>query len=190
MADRGLVLGLDFGTDSARCAVVDTESGEVVSTATHEYAAWSRGRYCDAANHQFRQHPSDHIEALIETVRRATAALNGAERAAVCAIGVDSTGSTPVALDANGMPLALKETYSDDPCAMFWLWKDHTALAEAEEITSLSKSWGGNDFTAYSGDDYSPECIGQNCCDSCGSTGKRRPKRLPGWNMATGSSRC
>ena len=40
---------------------------------------------------------------------------------------------------------------------MFILWKDHTAVSEADLINEVAKSWGGTDFTKYSGGVYSSE---------------------------------
>jgi L-ribulokinase len=54
----------------------------------------------------------------------------------VAAIGVDATGSTPVPVDGNGVPLGLNPEFGSDPAALAWLWKDHTSTAEAEEITA------------------------------------------------------
>ena len=72
-------------------------------------------------------------------------------------ISIDTTGSTPVALDKNGMPLSLSDEFKNNPNAMFVLWKDHTSVAEAEEINNKSKNWGGVDFTKYVGGVYSSE---------------------------------
>jgi L-ribulokinase len=55
------------------------------------------------------------------------------------------------------MPLAMSAEFAQDPDGMFVLWKDHSAIAEAEEINRLARSWGGEDFTQYSGGSYSPE---------------------------------
>ncbi|HYH03578.1 MAG TPA: ribulokinase, partial [Bacillota bacterium] len=109
------------------------------------------------AKNQFRQHPLDYIESLEAAVKGALAKLPPGVGKAVVGIGVDTTGSTPCAVDENGMPLALDYRFKDNPNAMFVLWKDHTAVQEAEEINRVAKSWGGIDFTKYEGGVYSSE---------------------------------
>ncbi|MFC2126623.1 ribulokinase, partial [Bacteroidota bacterium] len=72
-------------------------------------------------------------------------------------LSIDTTGSTPVAVDKEGTPLSLKTGFEENPDAMFILWKDHTAVKEADEINTLARSWGGTDFTKYEGGVYSSE---------------------------------
>ncbi len=121
------------------------------------FTRWSQGRYCDPAGNRFRQHPRDHLEGLESSIREAlTAAPKGtAER--VAGIAVDTTGSTPGAVDRTGTSLALLPDFADDPDAMFVLWKDHTAVAEAEEINLTARTWGGEDVTRFVGGVYSSE---------------------------------
>lgn len=150
------VIGLDYGTDSCRAVLIDMADGSCVASAVHPYARWSRGAFCDPASEQFRQHPLDHLEGLEQTVQAVLAA-KPAAAAAVKGIGFDSTGSTPIAVAADGEVLALKDEFKNNPNAMFILWKDHTALAESENINQLAHGNGFEDYTRYSGGIHSPE---------------------------------
>lgn len=156
MTDK-YVIGLDYGTDSVRAVVVNTANGETAGTSVFEYPRWKQELYCDPASNRFRQHPLDYIEGMETTVREALKGLPREIIDNIAGITVDTTGSTPVAVDRQGVPLSLKPGFEDDPDAMFVLWKDHTAIKEAAEINEVSKTWGGTDFTMYSGGVYSSE---------------------------------
>jgi L-ribulokinase len=156
MSDR-YVIGVDYGTDSVRAVVVNVRTGKEEATEVAPYKRWSKGMYCDPSKNQFRQHPLDYIEGLEECVRGALAKLPAGTGERVVGIGVDTTGSTPCAVDQNGTPLALTPEFADNPNAMFILWKDHTAVAEAAEINEVARTWGGTDFTKYEGGVYSSE---------------------------------
>jgi L-ribulokinase len=156
MADR-YVIGVDYGTDSVRAVVVNIRTGKEEATDVAVYRRWSEGLYCDPSRNQFRQHPLDYIEGLEACVKGALAKLPAGSGEKVIGIGIDTTGSTPCAVDKNGTPLALNEEFSENPNAMFILWKDHTAVDEAAEINEVAKTWGGTDFTKYEGGVYSSE---------------------------------
>jgi L-ribulokinase len=151
------ILGLDFGSDSARALVVDAADGAVVGSAVHPYSRWGEGLYCSSAEGRYRQHPLDHIESLEAAAKAALAQAGGAARRALRGISVDTTASTPCLVDSSLRPLALSEPFREDPDSMFVLWKEHCAAAEAREITERAKSWGGEDYTAFSGGEYSSE---------------------------------
>jgi L-ribulokinase len=151
------VIGIDYGTDSVRSVVVDTSNGKFAGTSVFEYPRWKKGLYCDPSINQFRQHPLDYIEGLEESVRGALTGLSPEIIKNIAGITVDTTGSTPVAVDKDGTPLSLKPGYESNPDAMFVLWKDHTAVKEADEINKLSRTWGGTNFTKYEGGIYSSE---------------------------------
>lgn len=151
------VLGIDFGTDSVRALVINAITGEEEAGAVSYYKRWAAGKYSDPTKNQFRQHPLDYIEGLEEAVRGALAELPESVGRQVVGIGVDTTGSTPVAVDHHGRPLALNPQFQENPNAMFILWKDHTAVKEAEEINQMARTWGGTDFTTYEGGIYSSE---------------------------------
>ncbi len=158
MRDAGdLVLGIDFGTDSVRSVLVRTGDGAVLSSGVKNYPRWQKGLFCDPVENQFRQHPLDHLETMEASVIDALEAAGRSAAGRIRGIAVDTTGSTPVIADARGRPLALRPGFEENPNAMFLLWKDHTAVAEAEEINRLARSWGGPDYTKYVGGIYSSE---------------------------------
>lgn len=136
-SNKKYVIGLDFGTDSCRALVVDTYTGREMATGVSFYPRWKAGLYCDAHNNRYRQHPLDYIESMIEAVHIALSDLKEEEIASICGLCFDTTGSTPALTDKAGMPLALCPEFAEEPDAMFILWKDHTAVREAEQINAL-----------------------------------------------------
>jgi L-ribulokinase len=154
---KKFVIGIDYGTDSVRSVVVDSTNGKIVGSSVFEYSRWGKGMFCDPSINQFRQHPLDYIEGLEQSVKGALAGLTPDVVDNIVGITVDTTGSTPVAVDKEGIPLSMKKGYENNPDAMFVLWKDHTAVKEAAEINNLARTWGGVDFTKFEGGIYSSE---------------------------------
>jgi L-ribulokinase len=157
MKEKAYVIGVDYGTDSVRSVLVDAFNGKTLSSAVFEYPRWKRGLYCDPAQNRFRQHPLDYVEGLEKTIKVCLSKVPAGARSAVRGISIDTTGSTPVAVDRTGSPLALNPAFAKNPNAMFVLWKDHTAVEEADDINRAAKNWGGTDFTRYEGGVYSSE---------------------------------
>jgi L-ribulokinase len=150
------VIGIDFGTDSCRALVVNTASGEEIAGATSFYPRWKEGHYCNPSENQYRQHPLDYIESLVEVIRGVLSRLSQEEIENIVAIGIDTTGSTPCLTDKDGTPLALLPEFAEDPDGMFILWKDHTSIREADDINRLARGWE-TDYTSRSGGIYSSE---------------------------------
>ena len=154
--DSKYTIGLDFGTDSVRSLIVNVATGEEVAGEVFYYPRWKKGLYCDATSNMFRQHPKDYLEGLEFTIKEALKKAPAGVAERIKGISVDTTGSTPVAVDQKGVPLSLTGGFEENPNAMFILWKDHTALKEADEITVLASGWDP-DYTKFEGGVYSAE---------------------------------
>lgn len=150
------VIGLDYGSDSARAVVVNAETGEELASSVKYYPRWMEGKYCVPTTNQYRQHPQDYVDALEYTVKDALSKCPVGTGEQVVGIAFDTTGSTPVFTDKNGTPLSLLPEFAENPNAMFVLWKDHTAIKEAQEINDLAARWDV-DYTSYEGGIYSSE---------------------------------
>lgn len=149
-------LGLDYGSDSVRALLVDTADGREVASNVVEYPRWSKGLYCDPSKDRFRQHPLDYLESLEQVVTGLWEQAPAGAAGQVVGVSFDTTGSTPVAVDEQGTALALKPEFADNPNAMFVLWKDHTAIREAREITEAAEAAPIN-YLKYEGGIYSSE---------------------------------
>jgi len=135
-------LGLDYGTNSVRAILVDTANGKEVATSVWGYAHGHEGVILAKDPNLARQHPADYVKGAETTIRKVLATakrrLKGFSAEQVIGIGVDTTGSSPLPVDRNGRPLAFDKQFARDPAAMAWLWKDHTSVEEAVEITALA----------------------------------------------------
>lgn len=151
------VIGIDYGTDSVRSVVVNAVNGETTGSSVFDYRRWKKGLFCNPLENRFRQHPLDYTAGLEQSVLGALKGLSRDVIENIAGITVDTTGSTPVAVDRDGVPLSLKKEFENDPDAMFILWKDHAAVSEAAEINEIARNWGGEDFTRYEGGIYSSE---------------------------------
>lgn len=178
-------IGLDYGTDSVRSLIVDTSTGEEIAGAVFEYPRWKKGLYCDPGKNQFRQHPLDYLEGLEYTVKEALRQAPPGVAEQVAGISVDTTGSTPVAVDERGTPLALTDGFRENPNAMFILWKDHTAVQEAAEINSLARKWD-TDFTQYEGGYILRNGSGRRSFTFCARTLPFCGVLTAGWSIVTG----
>lgn len=150
------VIGVDFGTDSVRGLIVAATTGEEMATSVFPYPRWNAGLYCDPSSHQFRQHPKDYLEGFVHVVTECLHKVGNNVCQHIRAISIDTTGSTPVAVDQYGQPLALLAEFQEDPDAMFVLWKDHTAANESEQINAHAEKFETN-YLKFVGGIYSSE---------------------------------
>ncbi|MGN6420287.1 MAG: ribulokinase [Pseudobacter sp.] len=152
--DVSYVIGVDYGTDSVRAVLVDTGNGTELATSVFSYPRWSKQLYCDASRQQYRQHPLDYIEGLEFTIKDCLQQAGASVARQVKAISIDTTGSTPVMVNRQGIPLSLLPGFENDPNAMFVLWKDHTAIREAADINQHPEA---DKYLQYCGGIYSSE---------------------------------
>jgi L-ribulokinase len=135
-------IGLDYGTNSIRCLIVNVDNGREVGTAVWGYEHGTAGVLLSRDPNLARQHPADYVKGAELSIQRALADtkkhVRGFQPEQIIGIGVDTTGSTPLPVDAPGQPLAFQKKFATHPAAMAWLWKDHTGIAEAVEITALA----------------------------------------------------
>ncbi|ANH81528.1 ribulokinase [Niabella ginsenosidivorans] len=153
---KAYVIGVDYGTDSVRSVIVNALNGQEIAASVFYYPRWKKGLYCDPAKKQFRQHPLDYIEGLEATIKDCIQKAGPEVAAQIRSISVDTTGSSPVAVDKTGTPLALNDAFKDNPNALFILWKDHTSTKEAMAINEHAKKFDIN-YLQYVGGIYSSE---------------------------------
>ena len=154
-------IGLDYGTNSCRSLIVNLETGAEVASHVYNYPSGQMGVIVDPRDPNLaRQSPADYRSGLIEIVVQGLAKARAADPAFspddVVGLGVDTTGSTPMPVNREGVPLALLPEFKDDPHAQAWLWKDHTSHAEAAEITALAAKLRPQ-YLAKCGGTYSSE---------------------------------
>lgn len=156
MPGDNYVIGVDFGTDSVRSIVVNAANGIEMAASVFYYPRWKDGMYCNASENLFRQHPADYVEGLTHTIQDCMRQAGPSVASAVKGISVDTTGSTPVAVDRQGNPLAFLPQFENNPNAMFVLWKDHTAVKEAAELNRHAATFPVN-YLQFVGGIYSSE---------------------------------
>ncbi len=153
-------IGIDYGSNSVRAIVVDCSDGKEIGTCVYNYPTGHQGIILDEKDHNLaRQNPADYIAGLevtiVEAIKEA-AGHDGFSPEKVIGIGVDTTGSTPIPVNKDNIPLALDAMWKDNPAAHAWLWKDHTGYQEADKITELAKEHRPQ-YLAKCGDTYSSE---------------------------------
>ncbi|HOB32741.1 MAG TPA: FGGY family carbohydrate kinase, partial [Verrucomicrobiota bacterium] len=153
-------IGLDYGTNSVRALIVNVANGAEVASAVWVYEHGTQGVILSRDPNLARQHPADYVKGAEVTIKQALArakkSVRGFRADQVIGIGVDTTGSTPLPVDRNGQPLAFQKKFANNPNAMAWLWKDHTSVAEAAEITALARKIRPQ-YLAKCGGTYSSE---------------------------------
>ncbi|MCC5843887.1 MAG: ribulokinase [Verrucomicrobia bacterium] len=154
-------LGIDYGTNSVRALLVRCKDGKETGTGIYNYQRGQQGVLLDPKDHLLaRQSPYDYVEGLEQSVKLAVEDARAShpdfDPSQVVGIGVDTTGSSPIPVDASNTPLAFQPDFKGNLNAQCWLWKDHTSHAEAAAITDLGRRERPR-MLAQSGNVYSSE---------------------------------
>ncbi len=153
-------LGIDYGSNSVRALVVRCADGKELGTCVVGYPSGKEGILLDARDaHLARQRPGDYLYGLEKSVRGALAEaekVRGFRRDRVIGLGVDTTGSSPMPVDAANRALGMLPRWKKNLSAQCWLWKDHTSWGEAARITELAAKHRPQ-FIAKCGNTYSSE---------------------------------
>ena len=148
------VIGIDYGTLSGRCVLVDVNSGDEVAESVLNYPHAVMDECLpngDKLPSSYAlQHPEDYLDVLKITVPDV---LNKANVTAddVVGLGIDFTACTILPMDENGTPLCMKDEYKDERHAYVKLWKHHAAQGEADEINELATKRGEKWLSIYGG---------------------------------------
>jgi L-ribulokinase len=139
------VIGLDYGTNSCRSLIIDIADGKELASHVFPYPSGNNGVIIDANDPNLaRQNPADYVKGIevtiVEALKKAKAVEPAFSPSDVIGIGVDTTGSSPLPVDAHGLPLCFNEKFKNNAAAMVWLWKDHTSFLEAAQITELASN--------------------------------------------------
>jgi L-ribulokinase len=153
-------LGVDYGTNSVRALIVRTSDGREFGSAVVNYPSGDQGVLLDRRDHHLaRQHPGDYLFGLERSVKLALAQARkrgGFDASRVIGIGVDTTGSSPLPVDARNVPVGMSPKFRKNLNAQCWLWKDHTGWREAAKITETAAKHRPQ-FIAKCGNTYSSE---------------------------------
>ncbi|OSZ77041.1 ribulokinase [Chitinophagaceae bacterium IBVUCB2] len=150
------VIGVDFGTDSVRSVIINAMNGAEITAAVAYYPRWKEGLYCNASESRFRQHPLDYLECIEQSIKECVQHAGKEVFQHIVGLSVDTTGSTPIAVDASGTPLSMLPGMEENVNGMFVLWKDHTSVQEAEAINQHAVKFPIN-YLKFVGGIYSSE---------------------------------
>ena len=179
--EKQFAIGVDFGTNSVRALIVDIANGAEIATHVFDYPSGSDGILLDPKDPNLaRQNPADYIEGFYQSVGTAVKLAKkkrGFKPENVVGIGVDTTGSTPLPVDRQGVPLAMKPQFKKNLAAHAWLWKDHTSHAEAAEITEKAAKHKDGYLTKCGGT-YSSEWYWSKLLHCCRTAPRTSPGRV------------
>ena len=147
-------IGIDYGTLSGRCVLVDVQTGQEVAECVSEYAHKVMDSHLPDGTplgiDWALQHPEDYLDVLRVTIRGVIekAGINASQ---IVGVGVDFTSCTILPIKMDGTPLCFMDKYASNPNAYVKLWKHHAAQVEADELNRIAKDRGESFLSRYGG---------------------------------------
>jgi L-ribulokinase len=154
---RRYTVGVDFGTESGRAVLVDSDDGCELATTVYEYANGviderlpEPHAHVELQPDWALQDPEDYLRTLEHTVPAVLAEAH-VDPGDVIGIGIDFTSCTMLPTTADGTPLCLFDDLRSDPHAWVKLWKHHAAQPEADRINAVAVERGEPWLPRYGG---------------------------------------
>ena len=161
MSSKKYAIGVDFGTESGRAALVDISNGQEIATAVHPYANGVIDDTLPGTTIKLEpdwalQDPGDYLEVFKITI---PAVLNesGVDPADVVGLGIDFTACTMLPTTSDGTPLCFLPEWRANPHAWVKLWKHHAAQPEANKLNQIAYQMGFDDLMNRYGGKISSE---------------------------------
>ena len=154
------VIGVDFGTLSARAILVNVRNGQTTAQAVSEYKSRVIERTLPGSSAHLPsdtalQDPADYLRAFEITVRSIVRRITPDQ---VVGIGTDFTCCTVLPTKADGTPLCSEVKWHSNPHAWVKLWKHHAAQPQADQINRVGAE-RDEEFLKIYGGRYSSEWL-------------------------------
>jgi len=155
MSNKKYSLGIDFGTQSGRAVLVETDTGNIAATAVKEYTHGVMDEYLPDGKTRLEpdwalEHPADYLEVLAVTIP-AVLKEAGVSPEDVIGIGIDFTACTMLPIKSDGTPLCFLDEFKQNPHAYVKLWKHHAAQPEANRLNEIAETMGFDFLKRYGG---------------------------------------
>ncbi|MEM9828810.1 MAG: ribulokinase [Planctomycetota bacterium] len=152
--NRAISLGLDFGTESARAVLIDTDGNEL-GVGSHPYRHGQitetlPGSDVPLPNRYALQAPGDWIESAAAATQEALSK-SGVDPASVVGIGVDFTSCTMLPTRRDGTPLCQLPAFSSEPLSWPKLWKHHGAISQTDRMNDIARQRNESFMDRYGG---------------------------------------
>ena len=157
MGEKKYAIGIDFGTESGRAVLVETQTGQEIATAIYSYQHGVIDASLPLDGEPVRlepewalQDPEDYIRTFQKTVPQVLDQ-TGIQPEDVIGIGIDFTACTMMPVTSDGTPLCNLPQHRRNPHSWVKLWKHHAAQPEADKINATARQMAEPWLDRYGG---------------------------------------